>query len=61
MTMIAYAFLQRRRLAAARGGKRIPAGPPQPTLPAVRKAIVAALARAPPFRMVAGRPPPTFK
>ncbi len=50
MTMIAYAFLQHLRLAAASGGKRIPAGPPQPTLPAVRKAIVAALARAPPYR-----------
>ena len=37
MTMIAYAFLQHRRLAAASGGKRILRGPPKPTLPAVRK------------------------
>jgi len=43
MAMIAYAFLQHRRLAAARG-------PPQPTLLAIRKAIVAALAPAPPYR-----------
>jgi SRSO17 transposase len=33
MAMIAYAFLQHLRLAAASGGKRISAGPPQPTLP----------------------------
>ncbi len=45
MAMIAYAFLQHRRLAAAAGGKRILAGPPQPTLPTVRKAVAAALAR----------------
>jgi SRSO17 transposase len=50
MAMIAYAFLQHRRLAAAAGGKRIPARPPQPTLPTVRKAIVVALARSPPFQ-----------
>ncbi len=50
MAMIAYAFLQHRRLAAAAGEKRIAPGPPQPTLPAVRKAIVAALARSPPFK-----------
>ena len=51
MTMIAYAFLQHRRLAAAAsGGKKIARGPPQPTLPAIRKALVIALARAPPYR-----------
>jgi SRSO17 transposase len=59
MTMIAYAFLQHHRLAAASerkrgpapaGEKRVPAGPPQPTLPTIRKAIVVALARAPPYR-----------
>ena len=50
MAMIAYAFLQHLRLAAASGGKRISAGPPQPTLPAIRKAVVVALARAPPYR-----------
>jgi hypothetical protein len=49
MTMVAYAFLQHRRLAAAAGGgKGIPDSPPQPTLPAMRKAVVAALARAAP-------------
>jgi hypothetical protein len=47
MAMIAYAFLQHLRLAAASGGKKISAGPPQPTLPAIRKAVVVALARAP--------------
>ena len=50
MAMIAYAFLQHLRLAAASGEKRVSAGPPQPTLPAIRKAVVAALARAPPYR-----------
>ncbi len=50
MAMIAYAFLQHLRLAAASGEKKISAGPPQPTLPAIRKAVVIALARAPPYR-----------
>jgi SRSO17 transposase len=40
MTMIAYAFLQHRRLAQARRKKRINGPPPQPSLPAVRQAIV---------------------
>jgi hypothetical protein len=39
MTMIAYAFLQHRRLATARREK-INGPPPQPTLPAVRQAIL---------------------
>jgi hypothetical protein len=39
MTMIAYAFLQHRRLAQA-GRKKINGSPPQPSLPAVRQAIV---------------------
>ena len=50
MTMIAYAYLQSRRLAEASGGKRIRHGPPQPTLPAIRRAVIATLARAPPYR-----------
>ena len=50
MTMIAYAFLQYRRLATARRKKRINGPPPQPTLPAVRHAILALLARPPPQR-----------
>ena len=50
MTMIAYAFLQYRRLAAARRKKRISGPPPQPTLPAVRHAILELVARAPPQR-----------
>jgi hypothetical protein len=36
ITMIAYAFLQHRRLAAASGKRRISADPPQPRLPAIR-------------------------
>jgi hypothetical protein len=40
MTMIAYAFLQHRRLAQAGRKKRINGSPPQPSLPAVRQAIV---------------------
>jgi hypothetical protein len=36
MTMIAYAFLQYRRLKTARRKKRINGPPPRPTLPAVR-------------------------
>jgi hypothetical protein len=45
ITMIAYAFLQHRRLAAASGKRRISADPPQPRLPASRPR-----SRAPPFR-----------
>ncbi len=37
MTMIAYAFLQHRRLAQAGGKKRINGPPPQPSLPAIRQ------------------------
>jgi hypothetical protein len=40
VTMIAYAFLQHRRLAATARKKRIDGPPPQPTLPAVRHAIL---------------------
>jgi SRSO17 transposase len=50
MTMIAYAFLQYRRLKTARGKKRISGPPPQPTLPAVRHAILELFARLPPQR-----------
>ena len=50
MTMIAYAFLQHRRLAAAKRKKRTSGPPPQPTLPAVRQAILALFARPPPHR-----------
>ena len=50
MTMIAYAYLQSRRLAEASGGKRIRQGPPKRTLPAIRRAVLAILARAPPYR-----------
>jgi SRSO17 transposase len=41
MTMIAYAFLQHRRLATARREKKVTGPPPQPSLPAVRHAIIA--------------------
>jgi hypothetical protein len=50
MTMIAYAFLQHRRLAAARRKKRINGPLPQPTLPAVRHAIIELFARLTPQR-----------
>jgi SRSO17 transposase len=50
MTMIAYAFLQSRRLKQAEGEKRVPGPPPQPTLPAIRQAILSALAQPPPIR-----------
>jgi hypothetical protein len=50
MTMIAYAFLQHLPLAAASGGKRISDRPPQATLPAMRKAVIIALIRAPPYQ-----------
>jgi SRSO17 transposase len=50
MTMIAYAFPQSRRLKQARGGKRIPGPPPQPSLPAIRQAILSALAPPPSAR-----------
>jgi SRSO17 transposase len=40
MTMIAYAFLQHRHLTQVGRKKRINGPPPQPSLPAVRHAIV---------------------
>lgn len=46
MTMIAFAFLQHRRLQAG-GGKRVARGPPQPSLPAIRRAITAVLPQPP--------------
>lgn len=50
MTMIAYSFLQSRRLKQAKRKKRIHGPPPQPTLPAIRAAITAVLERPPPAR-----------
>ena len=47
MTMLAFAFLQHSRLKKARWGKRINGPPPQPSLPAVRHAIVALIAQLP--------------
>lgn len=47
MTMIAYAFLQHRRLAKARRKKRINGPPPQPSLPAVRRAIIGLIVQLP--------------
>ena len=46
MTMLAFAFLQHRRLAAAKRGKRRGSPPPQPSLPAIRAAIIGTLLRA---------------
>jgi SRSO17 transposase len=48
MTMIAYAFLQSRRLKAAGRKKRISGPPPQPSMPAIRQAILDLFARPPP-------------
>ena len=50
MTMLALAFLQYRRLKKARWGKKNQRTAPQPSLPAVRHAIVALIARLPPKR-----------
>jgi hypothetical protein len=50
MTMIAYAFLRYRRLKTARQEKRINGPPPQPTLPAVRQAILELIDQPPPQR-----------
>ncbi len=49
-TMIAYAVLQYRQLKTARREKRIGGPPPQPTLPAIRQAIIELVARLPPQR-----------
>lgn len=48
MTMIAFAFLQARRLKAAGRKKTAPAPPPQPSLPAIRQAILIQLSQPPP-------------
>ena len=48
MTMIAYAFLQSRHLTAAGRKKRAGGPPPQPTMPAVRRAILDIFAQPPP-------------
>ncbi len=50
MTMMAYAFLQSRRLAAAGRKKRIACPPPQPSMPAIRQAILDHLGQPPPRR-----------
>ena len=50
MTMIAYAFLQSRRLKAAGRKKKNPGPPPQPSMPAIRQAILDLFARPPPMR-----------
>ncbi len=47
MTMIAYAFLQTRRLKAAGRKKRIGGPAPQPSLPAIRQAILDLFMRPP--------------
>lgn len=50
MTMIACAFLQSRRLTAAGRKKRVGGPPPQPSMPAIRQAILDLFARPPPLR-----------
>ena len=45
MTMIAYAYLQYQRLKQTKREKKIDEGPPQPTLPAVRRAIIKMLSQ----------------
>lgn len=47
MSMIALAFLQSQRLRQAEGKKRISGPPPQPSLPAIRQAIIDRLVRPP--------------
>ena len=61
MTMMAYAFLQTRRLAQAGREKRWPGPLPQPSLPAVRQAILDALARPSPSRCPHCRAPLNLK
>jgi hypothetical protein len=61
-TVIAFALLQHRRLAAAgRGKRREP--PPQPSLPAIRQALADRLASAhsPPTRFPHHQRPPTSR
>ena len=48
MSMIACAFLQRRRLNQASGEKRTTGPPPQPNLPAIRQAILHQIVTPPP-------------
>ena len=50
MTMIAYAFLQSRRLKAAGRKKRTGGPPPQPSMPAIRQAILYLFAWPQPLR-----------
>jgi hypothetical protein len=50
LMMIAYAFLQYRRLKTARREKRFNGLPPRPILPAARQAILELTARPPPQR-----------
>jgi SRSO17 transposase len=50
MTMIAYAFLQARRLKAAGRKKKSRGTTPQPSMPAIRQAILGLFARPPPTR-----------
>jgi SRSO17 transposase len=50
MTMIAYAFLQSRRLTTAGRKKRVSGPPPQPSMPAIRQAILDLFVRPPPLR-----------
>ena len=49
MTMIAYAYLQDCRLREI-DGKKMNSGQPRPTLPAIRRAVIAILVRARPYR-----------
>ena len=50
MNMIAYAFLQSRRLKAAGRKKKIGGPPPQPSMPAIRQAILELFSRPRPMR-----------
>jgi SRSO17 transposase len=50
MTMIAYAFLQSRRIKAAGRKKRVSGPPPQPSMPAIMQAILDLFTRPPPMR-----------
>ena len=61
MSLIAFLYLQHRRLEAAKRGKKTTGPPPQPSLPAIRSALIALMRPDPcrgcPFRRHFAPPP----